>query len=340
MGNLTNRFNNELKKKHEGYERQMFQTFLTAPEWRNVEMAEEFGRFLQQGNAFYQFPFFKQVGTFWRVFAKSYGVAKQHHSHTTLLTSEYMLMNAFIGMFTTVGFVGLGLLSSGLALVLKRKNESYLQQHVGFLVTDYANFIHKIPFYHYDYKGKIKPLYEAFKQTKNKSLTDYVTFATAICQLMARGIVSKPIAWWYSKPQNVAADRIHILVKSTHDKAALEKIDSEIKVLEVQEKVKKNVKSHYAHMTVPRYEAFATVVEKLISHDVAIRKIAGQESIQCKVVCEAKSLSELPQDHVLYSYQNHVDEQRFVMLNMKANDLNQIVHPKDNGFKLKLMHDF
>lgn len=340
MGTYTNHLNNDLKKKHNGYERQMLQTFLTAPEWRNVEMAQEFGRFLQQGNAFYQFPFFKQIGTFWRVFAKSYGAAKQYHTHRTLLASEYMLMNVFIGMFTTVGFAGLGLLSSGLALVLKKKNESHLQQHVGGLVTDYATFIHKIPFYHYDYKAKIKPLYQAFKQTPNKSLADYVTFATAICQLVARAMVSKPIAWWYSQPQNAAAESIHILVKTVYDKDTLEKIDSEIKVLDIQEKVKGNQKKYYAHMTVPRYEAFAKVIEKLNNANVSIRKIAGQESIQCKVVCNEKSLQALKQDQVLYSYQNHIDEQRFVMLNVKAKELDQTVHPQNKDIKLKLMHDF
>lgn len=341
MGKYTNSLNNDLIKQHPDYKRLMMQTYLTAPEWRNVEMAEELGEFIQKGNAFYQYPYFKQVATFWRIFAESYRVAKLHHTHKELLTSEYMLMNLFIGVFTTVGFVGLGTLSSLLFLVMKKQNHSTFQTHVGKLVSEYAEFIHKIPFYNFSYMSKVKPLWQAFKVTRSKSLADYVTFLTTFCQLCARAAVSKPIAWWYNQPQNQAADKIHLLVKGDITAKKLQQIDKEITLVKTFEKDPKNTKqSPYVHITIPRYEAFAKVMNQLADNDIKVKKIASQECIQFKVKENGSSLP-LGKYRTLYSYQNHLDNNKTHMLDVQVGQLNQTVKSlKEDDLTLKLMHDF
>lgn len=341
MGKYTNSLNNDLIKQHPDYKRLMLQTYLTAPEWRNVEMAEELGEFIQKGNAFYQYPYFKQVATFWRIFAESYRVAKQHHTHRELLTSEYMVMDLFIGVFTTVGFVGLGALSSCLFLLMKKQNQSALQTHVGKLVSDYAEFIHQIPFYNFPYMSKVKPLWRAFYDTPGKSFADYVTFTTAVGQLIARALVSKPIAWWYNQPQNQAAGKIHLLVKGKVTATKLQQIDKEIKLVKSfkKEPNKKN-QPQYAHITIPRYEAFAKVINQLVESKIRIKKIASQECIQFKV---QETGTELPlgKYRTLYSYQNHVDNKKTHMLDVPVGQLDKTVKSlKEDGLTLKLMHDF
>ena len=62
MGRFTDNFNQRLRitdKTH--YRREQYQSFLTTPEWRNVEMAEEFAAFLKEGKSMFQFPYFRQV---------------------------------------------------------------------------------------------------------------------------------------------------------------------------------------------------------------------------------------------------------------------------------------
>jgi hypothetical protein len=341
MGKYTNSINGDLIKQHPDYKRLMMQTYLTTPEWRNVEMAEELGEFVQKGNAFYRYPYFKQLTTFWRVFAESYRVAKLHHTHRELLTSEYMVMNLFIGVFTTVGFVGLGTLSSFLFL-MKKQNHSHLQTHVGKLVSEYAEFIHKIPFYNFSYMSKVKPLWRAFYDTRHKSLTDYITFTTTFCQLIARAVVSKPIAWWYNQPQNQAADKIHLLVKGNVTSKQLQEIDKDIKLAKSFKKDTKNkTQPQYAHITLPRYEAFAKVINQFVAQNISVKKIASQECIQFKVQENGSTSFPLGKYRTLYSYQNHIDKKKTHMLDVPVRQLNKTVKSlKEDGLTIKFMHDF
>jgi hypothetical protein len=248
----------------------------------------------------------------------------------------------FIGVFTTVGFLSLGLFSSAIFLVMKNQNHSTFQTRVGKLVSDYATFIHKIPFYNFDYLSKIKPLWNAFKETPSKSIADYVTFATTFCQLIARAVVSYPIAWWYNQPQNQAADRIHLLIKGKISDAQLKKIDKDITIQSKQYKEDKHqAGQQYTHLTIPRYEAFADIIKKLVKHKVHIQKIAGQDSIQVKVVATEAQNPKLDKFNTLYSYQNHLDTNKTVLLDVPAKEMNNTINTLNKArIGIKLMHDF
>lgn len=341
MGQFTNQFNDELSQNHNDYKRSMYQTYFTAPEWRNVEMSEELGKFLSEGNPFYRFPFFKQISTFWSVFRESYLASKQHHTQKELLTSEYMMMNAFIGITTTVGFGALGIVSFLLSPFMKAKNDTSFQQHVSGLVTDYAQFIHTIPFYNYPYFSKFKPLLNAYKNSPDKTFADFVTLLTASTEILARTVLSAPVAWWYNQPQNQAADKTHLLVKSKISPEDIKKLDDGISIInESRQKEKNETTYHYAHLTVPRYEAFAAVAHKLVENDVHIRKIAGQDRIQFKVEVTDENIAKLP-SVPLYTYKNHLDTKKFAMIDVASKNFNNTVESlKQNDIKIKFMHDF
>lgn len=340
MGKFTEQFNENLKKSQKGYERALLQTYFTAAEWRNVEMSEELGKFLGKGNAFYRFPFFKQIVTFWSVFRHSYQAAKRHHSHRELWFSEYMVMNIFIGISTTLGFAALGALSLLLYPFMRAKNDTMFQKHVAEMVDDYAKFIHTIPFYNYPYLKKFNPMWQAFKNSPDRSLADYVSFFTATIEILARSALSAPVAWWYNQPQNQAAERIHLLVK-TQDSDKLKNIDPAIEMIEEPQVNNQSLKKyHYAHITVPRYEAFATAVNQLIESDIKIQKIAGQDRIQFKVLAKEESFVK-SNSHLLYTYNNHLNKKHFMMVDVPTRQLHSTVKLfEENDVKIKLMHDF
>lgn len=342
MGKFTQKLNVKLSKTFSSYKRELYQTYFTSPEWRNVEMADEFAGFLKSGNAFYRFPFFRQLKTFWQIFWQSYQVSRKHHGFWELLFSEYMMMNIFIGINVTVEFVLKGTLSLFLSIGMKKQNQTEFQQYTAELYESYANFIHKVPFFNFKYKSSISPLWQHFKNSPNKTLADYLTFFMVMTEWTARMVISFPVAWWYNQPQNVASEQIQLIIKS---KRKFSDIKARVPALEkIGEKYQKSEASsdNYYHVTVPRYGAFQQTVQALVSQEIKIQRIAGQKVIQFKIQANTEQLNELPQKKLLFSYHDHIDTtKQYVALDVQCKELNQTVKDLDSKkIPIKLIHDF
>lgn len=95
-----------LKKMHEqkDYVRYHHQTFLTAPEWFNVDCSQAYGEFLEH-TPWYEFPYVDCVTTYWKIFWQSLQQARKLDSlYTILMHSDYFSTNLFIGSFMTVEY--------------------------------------------------------------------------------------------------------------------------------------------------------------------------------------------------------------------------------------------
>lgn len=323
MGKFTNNLNNRIEATSSKYHRELFQTFLTAPEWKNVEMSEEFANFLKEGKSFHHFPYFKEIAEFWRVFNNSYQAARKYNGRLEIITSDYMFMNIFIGLFSSVEYITKGLFSLTLWPFLPKENNTQFQQYVSGLFNDYASFIHKTPFYNYPYFSKIKPLAQHFLNSDNKSLVDFVTFFSTLCELNTRGIISLPVAGFYNQEVNQEDEKISLIVKkSVSTQAKPEEFKQEflnlIKEIELlqrntstesieivsqheheqtyaRQSTKKDKTYAYAHIRVPRYEAFYEVVKELVANEIKIAKIAGQDRLQIKCTAHTKDPEALAQ---------------------------------------------
>lgn len=86
-------------------------TYLTGPEWQNVRSAQAYSAFIEH-TPFYSFPYFQEIGTFWRVYAQSWNAARCHYSFWEVATSEYNMMNTFIGVMSTIEYTIKGILSA------------------------------------------------------------------------------------------------------------------------------------------------------------------------------------------------------------------------------------
>ncbi len=322
MGKFTNNLNNRIEATSSKYHRELFQTFLTAPEWRNVEMSEEFANFLKEGKPFHHFPYFKEIIEFWRIFNNSYQAARKYSSRLEIITSDYMFMNIFIGLFSSVEYVIKGLFSLTLWPFLPKQNNTQFQQYISDLFNDYASFIHKTPFYNYPYFSKIKPLAQHFLNSDNKSLVDFITFLSMFCELNARGIISLPVAGFYNQEANQEDEKISLIVKKStstqvnpeefkqdflnlikkmgsHKNTSTESIElvsqHEQEQIYARQSTKKNKIYAYAHIRVPRYEAFHGVVKELVTNEIKIAKIAGQDRLQIKCTANIKDPEALTQ---------------------------------------------
>ena len=106
---LTNLSQN-LKKSDAQYERPLVKTYLSSTEWYNVDVAQEYGQFINH-TPFYEFPYFKSIATYWDIFGKSWQAAASKKGHLNVLTSDHTLMNLFIGLTMTLEYTAKGVLS-------------------------------------------------------------------------------------------------------------------------------------------------------------------------------------------------------------------------------------
>lgn len=359
MGKFTKHLSEKIHSLDKDYKRELYQTYLTGPEWRNVEMSEELGEFLGRNQSFYRFPFFKQIGVFWKVFFNSYAKAREHHTHTQLIFSEYMLMGLFIGINTTLEWGAKGLISLFFWPFLRKENNTAFQTQVAGTFKDYAQFIHSVPFYNYSYFKKLKELASAFWYSNGKSFADVITFAIVAIDFTARGIVSAPVGYWYNQEENQAAATTDIIVKKSSPesreifegkfKQQLTSINQEcpdIKLIEDEPAYfrvseTKCLTYAYTRLRVPRYEGFETAVRILHTQGFKIAEIAGQNNIQVKCITDTQDLFESLSYQKIYSYKNGVNPQTFFALNVGTKTLSNAIQELDTvGAKIKLIHAF
>jgi hypothetical protein len=374
MGKFLKNFSNKASVT-KGYQRPQHRTYLTATEWRNVDMSEEYAAFLQTKQPFYRFPFFYQLYLLWKVFFKSYAAARKESSHLELIFSEVMLMTLFVAINTTFEYAVKGLVSLLLWPFLPKKNSTEFQGHVAHLFKDYADFIHHTPFYNYSYFSKLGELFSNFWKSKRKSFVDVVTLLGVAIDFIVHGIVAFPVGFWYNKKENKEAETIDVLVKMSSDEGISEhSLDQELRqkiagikdvsIVEAsgQERIftrlsnkpEKHRTYVYAQLRVPRYEPFQSTVERLADAGICVREIAGQHHIQLKCLIKGdtseqlhlreEALSQLPDCRKLFSYHNGIEQGlTFFSLDVPTKRLTKVVQDistKMEGTSIKLMHDF
>jgi hypothetical protein len=319
MGKYIDSFNRKLIKLNTHYQHDLFKTYLTTVEWRNVEMMEEFAAHLIANKPFYSFPYFKQILELWKIFIKSFNAAKKHISLTKFSAIDYIVMNLFIASFTTIEFLIKGMISLPLSLLLlfKKDNKTGLQKQIAKIFDDYAQFIHHTQFYNYNFFPKIKLLWHAYWHSDKKTIADLITLLFFSVEFLARSILSLPTAFANNQVFSESTGIAHILVKLTSDDATKteEQLKTELRdaISQAQDELrtecgkpslalkphqahgqeqifsrsstkvdKPNRKYAYAHLEVPGYELFLKVASKLQEKNISIKRLAGQDRVQIR----------------------------------------------------------
>lgn len=100
-----------IKDKHTDYYRDLTQSYLSTPEWVNVDVAQEYGTFIEH-TPFYQFPYMRSVQSYWSSFIGSWQAAARKSSNFHVLTSSYTLMNLFVGITMTIEYIAKSIISA------------------------------------------------------------------------------------------------------------------------------------------------------------------------------------------------------------------------------------
>ncbi|STX51287.1 Uncharacterised protein [Legionella busanensis] len=333
MGKFLELLNKKLKiAEKPDYVREQFQSYMTGPEWRNVEMAEELGKFVKEGNSMFRFPYFRQIVDLWQVIYKSYSSATKHSPRKAILSSEYMFMDIFIGVFTTVELMPKGVVSLFFSLFLQAKNNTEIQSQLAQYFTQYANDLQTIPFYDQKYNEIRARLAEGYRSVSTKTWGDWFSWKFLSMELFARHWISKPLSAWYHSETNIVPATTDVLVKFNTESA----VDPEVaqqeflsKLNEIKDKItivrksaydkqvkdstenlhvyvksnneEKKYTSVYALLRTHRYAAFQEDLKSLSQRGIQVKKIAGQHNIQvkCEITESSKSSVELRQKELL-----------------------------------------
>ena len=333
MGQYTTQFNQQALN-HTNYKRELYQSYMTGPEWRNVEMVAEYGDFLREGHSMFQFPYFRQIAELWKVMYHSYASARRHNTMAEILFSEYMLMDLFVVFFTTMELLPKGIVSLLLYPFLKKENKTTMQGHLADFYTDYARALETIPFYDHDYNKLRADLAEKYKACDDRTWVDWFSWTAISVELWAKRVLSVPLRYMLHQDAEDAVVTTDILVKLNDNEAdkpeaAIQHFNDKLAAIsenhavslvgEVHVKEKKEGKAYfstYARLTVPRYMAFQPLVRAMASEGIHVRKIAGQDLVQVKCaikgtdeasthVCQA-ALNQKENVTPLYSYSDRI----------------------------------
>ncbi|KTD75268.1 hypothetical protein [Legionella waltersii] len=351
------------------YHRELYQSFMTGPEWRNVEMAEEYAQFLDDGHSMFQFPYFRQIFGLWRVVYESYSAARKYNSIWQIVSSEYMLMDLFIGVFTTLELLPKGILSILLSPFLNKDNDTEMQKHLADFYSQYAKDLHTLPFYDHNYSEARAQLARAYEECEHKTWGDWFSWTFISLDLWARKWISKPLSYWFHQDNNLVPATTDILVKERVDNSQdLEALKSSciehLESIEGVHVVDKNVYfkptpsteyavSAYARLRVPRYDSFQTVLNSLNDEGIQLRKIAGQDRVQVKCEINASNdidledtqekLNDIVAQKPLYSYGDSIHPyRRLCMFDIHVRELADKVEKLNESkyAKVKFIHNF
>lgn len=360
MGKFVEQLNLQFLKSP-SYLRAQYQSFMTASEWRNVEMAKELADFLHDNHSIFQFPYFRQVLDLWKILFKSYRAAHRYNSHREIIFSEYMLMNLFVVIFTTLEMIPKGLIALLLSPLLAKTNSSAFQRHLSNYFSEYAQKLASVPFYDHEYRRIRKDLSQKYHACKPHTWVDWFTWKVIAVELFSREWISKPLRYWFHQEENSTPAYTEVCVKyqahTLDPETAKQELRDKLQALasssihllndEIFTKDQTHLNhgqaslSTYARLQVPRYREFLAALKEMGHEGIYLRKIAGQERVQIKCKMQASIKLQPTSAAPLYSYTNRIEPSiKFGLFDAPVRNLHQTIAQIEEQVEVQFVHNF
>jgi len=245
------------------------QTFLTFPEWFLVFSPAEYADYVR-GHTPTEFPFIGHIRQFWQSYGKVYDATRGGGYPFNL---GYHVMIMVIGVSTTAEYA----LRSAYETLVGRLSDLTVRHGLGeedrfgaVVAQDYVDFIRVLPWYEYDFAGKVVRLWRETglwgpdplrKWERKYALTTEYAIKAAYGWLIRKATKAS-----YDTPLLVTAVVVDRLPKGA------EKDLPGLKLLE-------RYPDRSALILVPRYDAFMHYASVLGADGARFREIAGNRSI-------------------------------------------------------------
>lgn len=240
------------------------QTYLTFPEWFLVHSPAEYANYVR-GHTPTAFPFWGHIRQFW----SSYAAVTRASNDGYPFNAGYHVMILVIGASTTVEYA----LRSAYETFLGRLSEATSMGHLtdedsygAKVAQDYVDFIRKLPWYEYDYIGKLTGLWRDTPLWGPGILRKWERkYALSTEYLVKAGY------GWIIKKATKASYEEALLVTAV----VLDRLPPEVALALPELKVQRVLADGAVLALVPRYHAFMTYAAMLAQQGVNFREIAG-----------------------------------------------------------------
>jgi hypothetical protein len=250
-----------------GYRRAESSTYLTLPEWYIVYNSEEYKRTLQHGRPS-AFPYFRSVAQYWRYYYRVFKITQAKYG----FNAGDHLMLVVIGVSTSVENTLKGLYenTAGRLTEWLATTDTPEDRFAAKTAADYAQFIHTVPFYDFDYASRLSALWKDMpsgaphpvrRWERKAILSVEYGLKAGYGWLIRKGTKAvygnadeRVLAWVQRLPPAI------VLVEPRVQRVTQPTYDSDL-------------------ISIPRYEPFREVVTTLVGQGVRFVEIAGNNDL-------------------------------------------------------------
>lgn len=369
MGRVLKSFSKKVKLTDTHYYREAYQSYFTSPEWLGVDISEDFAEFLDDKKSMFQFPYFSKIYQLWRVLFLSLAASIRESGFRKAFFSDYMVMDLFVVLFSTLELIPKGLISLVLYPFLPKKNDTDFQSYLAGYFTNFVEEIKGTPFFNHDYVTAIQNLKNKWNESgAEHTWVDWFSYKTIVMQLRAQGFFAHYLKDSDKDEPNTTQILVKCNVENTDSpEAAMAKFKNNLAGIDIKlvnshgrediyvkhPKTKEGVtyRSVYARLEAPRYMSFQQAITQLESQGIHLREIAGQEHVMLK--CYVKDMHEEQEDAFkrmtnitpLYRYGDAIHPNRAtcffkVPARELAHTIDELNGNENSNTSVKFIHNF
>ncbi len=241
------------------------QTFLTFPEWFLVHSPAELAAFVREHPPS-DFPFYGHVRQFWSSYSDVRKAVAEYPPNP-----GYHLMICVIGVSTTVEYMirwWYGTTVGRLSALAMDHGMTEEDKFGAVVAQDYVDFIRVLPWYEYDFAGKLKRLWSETTLWGNDPLRKWERKYALTTEYAVKAIYG-----WLIKLGTRSVYEPALLVTAVVVDRVPDGLEKELPDM----KVGQGVGEGGTLLIVPRYEAFMKYSTTLASHGAQFEEIAGND---------------------------------------------------------------
>ncbi len=316
------------------YKKSEEQTYLTLPEWYLVFNPNEYAHYLAQGNNPSNFPFLRSIDEYWRLYDRVIRLTEDQYPPN----SEYKTMLLVIGVSTTLEYMIKGLYENTIGrfsywTCSEPTPEDRLIQQAH---LSYGSYIYQEPWYSFPFSDWLTKIWTETPFWGANFLRKIERKFMFTLEFGFKTIYAKIIGYGAKTAYDPSDGQVKMHISSgnmqMHD---FKNIDERIKVLH-------GFDNGEWIISIPRWGEFTEIVPKLISKDIQLYEIAGNDDILVTAISDKNKTLEDSNAQLLFTSLviSPKNKHRLVFSTKVANLANLINSFKNHNITLEHIYDY
>lgn len=269
-----------------GYYKDEAQSFLTVPEWYLVFNPKEYADFLETNNNPSDFPYYKSIDEYWKLYDRSIKLVSQAYPHN----DEYVTMLNVIGVSITMEYSVKMLYENSIGRVFSWFSNGTLSDEEKVIIDAqraYSNMIYNKAWYEFEFTPWVKKVWAVSNTAESNWFrkTERTLFFTA--EFTFKAAYASMIEWAAKASYEEPVTDIYLLLTSAD---TLQTSGLNI----IHEQAEKKI------IKIPRWGEFTKTIIKFSDGDINIIEIAGNDEIVVSTITSKNTLP-FPKTELLYT---------------------------------------